>query len=331
MITIKKINVGIFSPSNNVLSFYKKRRVVGIRNLKEIGLNPIFSKNAIRTNSYTKNSISERINELNELLDKNVDLMIASIGGYLSVQLLDLIDFEKIKDKKVSFCGSSDITALLLALYVKTGMIMLYGPTYTVDLCNYGGIDEYTKDGLLSCYFQKNITYHPSNYKINEFIDWNELEKKEIIKKRVHKNNDWKIVKQGFAGGKLIGGNLSTILLILGSEYLPIDTFDGCILFLEDCETNINEFCSYLECLKLNGVFNKINGIIIGKFDSAEMNDNIGNLLNDYFQDYDIPIAYNIDFGHVSPILTLPIGANSVLNCIDDISLEIIFKRDISE
>lgn len=318
--------IGIISPSNNVIKYFPKRTKTGIENLKEIGFTPVFANNYTRENNYTKKSILERVEEINELLNNDIDLIMASIGGYLSIQLLDLIDYEKIKEKKITFCGYSDITALLLAIYVKTKQIMLYGPTYTVNLCDYGGIDEYTKETFLNCYEKKNFKYFPSPYSINEFIDWNELEKNYIIKNKTNKNNDWHIIQNGNSRGKLIGGNLSTMLLILGTEYLPLDTFNESILFLEDCETNINEFCSQLECLKLNGILNKVNGIIFGKFDTEEMNQNIDNFLKEYFKNYHIPIASNLDFGHVFPIFTLPIGATANFDCNNNrINLEVEF------
>lgn len=320
--------IGIISPSNNVLSYFPIRNKTGIKNLKQIGFEPVFSKNAIRENNYTKSSILERVQEINELINQDIDLIIASIGGYLSVQLLNLIDYEMIKKKQITFCGSSDITALLLAIYVKTNLIMLYGPTYTVNLSDYNEIDEYTKDSLLKCYMHENFKYLPSPYIINEFIDWNELEIAPKIKNRIKKSDDWHIIKNGRCKGKLIGGNLSTILLILGTEYLPVDTFDNSILFLEDCETNINEFCSYMECMKLNGVFDKVNGIIVGKFDTDEMNQNIDNYLRDYFQNYDIPIASNLDFGHIFPCFTLPIGATAKLDCSsNEINFNVMFNQ----
>lgn len=315
MIFIKSKKIGIISPSNNVLMYFPNRTKTGIDNLKEMGFDAVFSSNAYRENNYTKESTIDKILEINELIDQNIDLLIASIGGYLSIQLLKLLDYKKIKNKKITFCGSSDITALLLAIYVKTGVITLYGPTYTVNMCDYGGVDKYTKNSFMDCYNHKTTTYHPSEYEITEYIDWKELENKKIIKKRTFKKNDWHIIKEGKAEGKLIGGNLSTILLTLGTEFLPENTFDNSILFLEDCETNINEFCSYIECLKLHGVLDKVKGIIFGKFDTNNMNEKIDEFVLNYFKEYNIPIITNLDFGHICPIITLPIGAKANLSC----------------
>ena len=60
-----------------------------------------------------------------------------------------------------------------------------------------------------------------------------------------------------------------------------------------------------------------VTGIILGKFDLPEMNNEIEAFLNDYFKDYDKPVVCNIDFGHVFPILTLPIGRDANLECTD--------------
>ena len=312
---MKKLKVGIISPSNNFLGVFPKRTSVGIENTKKIGMDLVFSENAFRKNNYTEVSVRERIKEINDFLDSDIDMLLASIGGHTSIQVLDKIDYSKICKKHILICGFSDITALLIAAHVKTGAEMLYGPVYTVNLCDYGGIDEYTKNSLLDCISGKEITYEPSRYSINEYIDWGELEKKEIIKKRKKKQNDWIVINSGMAKGKLIGGNLKTLLLLLGTKYLPIKELDNKILFLEDCNTNILEFCSHLESLRLKGVFKRVNGIVFGKFDTDSMNNEIKQFLMDYMKKYNIPVICNVDFGHVFPILTLPIGREAVLKC----------------
>ena len=66
-----------------------------------------------------------------------------------------------------------------------------------------------------------------------------------------------------------------------------------------------------------------INGIMFGKFDTEKMNNGIGEFLREYFKEYNIPIIYNLDFGHVSPMLTLPIGAFCKINCDNEIDINI--------
>lgn len=312
---MSKMKIGIISPSNNFLRYFPNRNKTGINNFKDLDIDIVFSKNAFRDNNCSRESVDERLSEFNEMLDKDIDMIMASIGGYTSIQLLDKLDYSKIKEKNIPICGFSDITALLLAIYTKTRNEVLYGPVYTVNLCDYGGIDEYTKNSLFDIVNGKEVSLVPSEYIIDDYIDWSELEEKEIIKKKKNKDFDWIVIKEGEVSGKLIGGNLTTLLLILGTEYLPVEEFNDSILFLEECDTNISEFCSYLESLKLKGVLDKVKGIMIGKFDSREVNKEIKDFLIEYMKDYNKPVVCNMDFGHVFPVLTLPIGREATLKC----------------
>lgn len=310
-----KKKVGVISPSNNVLGIFPNRMKTGVKNLEELGLEVVFLDNAVRSNDYTKKSVEERVEEINKMIQEDVEVIFSSIGGYTSIEILDKIDYDTIKNKNITFCGFSDITAILLGIYSKTKKEVLYGPVYTVNLCDYGGVDEYTKDSLLKVLKGTREVLIPSTYQIIEYIDWKDLEEKEIIKRKEFKSNDWKVLKEGEATGKLIGGNLATLLLILGTEYLPVEEFNDSILFIEDCETNINEFCSYLESLRLKNVLSKVKGILIGKFDTKEMNEEIEDFLKDYMSTFNVPIIYNMDFGHVFPIMTLPIGRDAYIKC----------------
>ena len=312
---MNKRKIGFISPANNLLGIFPNRKKEGINNLKEISFDPIFSKNAIRK----KNRVEDRMKEMDEILDQEEDLIMATMGGNTSIQLLEKINYKKIKEKNV--------TALLLAIYSKTKVEMLYGPVFTVNICEVGGIDGYTKKYLLETLEGKEIECSPSTYKIDEYIDWSIQEVNPKVRERTPKEYDWKTIHEGKVEGKLIGGNLATLVLILGTEYLPVETFKDSILFLEDCETHINEFCSYLESLKLKGVFSQIKGIIIGKFDTKEMNDQVEDFLKDYFKEYSFPIACNLDFGHVYPIMTLPIGREASLECTNNKVLLTIHKK----
>ena len=306
-----KRKIGMISPAYNLLKVFPNRKREGIKNLKEIFMEPIFAKNAVRKT----NSVEDRLKELEEILDQEEDLIMATMGGHTSIQLIEKINYKKIKEKNIPFCGFSDITALLLAIYSKTKIEMLYGPVYTVNICEVGGMDGYTKKYLLDTLEGKEFTYEPSTYQIKEFIDWKDQEISPKIRDRVPKEYDWITIQEGKVEGKLIGGNLATLLLILGTEYLPVEEFQDSILFIEDCDTNIDEFTSYLESLKLKGVLSKVKGIIIGKFDTDDLNNKIEDFLKDYFNDSPIPIACNLDFGHVFPIMTLPIGRKATLEC----------------
>jgi muramoyltetrapeptide carboxypeptidase len=83
-----------------------------------------------------------------------------------------------------------------------------------------------------------------------------------------------------------------------------------------------------MESLRLKGVLDLVKGIIVGKFDSKEMNESIEAFLKDYLINYNIPVICNVDFGHVFPILTLPIGRMAKLECFNNEIKFIVNKKN---
>lgn len=215
-----------------------------------------------------------------------------------------------------------------MAIYVKTQKIMIYGPTFLAELCEYPQPFDYTWDYFLKIVNKQKIDYVQPNYEVTEYVDWKVQERKFVERKKERNKYEWKIFKKGIAQNAIIGGNLSSIITIIGTEYLPIDIFDSKILFLEDVDISIGEFDSFMQCLKLRGVFEKISGLIIGKFVERDNNEKIDELLTNFFADYYIPIIYNVDLGHTNPKITIPIGAIAKLECNDRINFSIIDYKE---
>ena len=314
----------IISPSNGVMKYFPNRVENGKKFIQNNGFHVNFCRNAFKSDSYYSANVEERIDDINEALrDSDTDIIMASIGGYNSNQLLNKLDYDKIEKSKKIFCGYSDITAILLAIHSKTGRIVLHGPTFVPEICEYPRPFDYTWDYFIKVANFEKVEYKMPKYVIKEFVDWKEQENKFIERKQEKNVEKWLISKNGKAEGKLIGGNLSTILTIIGTEYLPLEMFNDRIIFLEDVEVSIAEFDSFMYALKLRGVFKKVKGVIIGKFEDSKNNENIAPFLKDFFKDYNYPIIYNVDIGHTNPQLTLPIGAKAYLKCENDIKFGI--------
>lgn len=135
-------------------------------------------------------------------------------------------------------------------------------------------------------------------------------------------NNKRICVRKGeVTEGKLIGCNLNSILNLAGTEYFP--NFNNSILFIEAHKCNINLAVRNIQTLKNIGVFNKINGIVIGYIygfeDSNQIKINNINIpfekiLLDLTKEFDFPIIKTTDFGHNCPNCFLPIGITVRLN-----------------
>lgn len=125
----------------------------------------------------------------------------------------------------------------------------------------------------------------------DEWINWETYEKTKKTNK-----NEWIIFNKGEFNGTLIGGNLDTIVGIIGTEYMPKITEDT-ILLLEDVYTDLGRLYRNFTTLALHGIFDKIGGLIISKFETiGENSDVINDIINEFVGHRKIPILLNFDY-----------------------------------
>lgn len=315
--------IGIVSPASSVMSLYPNRVRNGIRFLESENYKVKFGKASFETNGYISSSRERRIEDINVFLqDPEVDIIIASIGGYNSNQLLQNLDYELIKNSKKIFCGYSDITAMLLAIHYKTGIKVIHGPTFLPELCEYPNPYDYTWEYFTKALSGEKFVYKEPLYNIKQYRDWREDEKQMLPKEKSYPVK-WKIYNKGKACGKTIGGNLQTLALLVGSDYCPVSFFENKILFLEDCCEKLARVDAILHSLKIRGIFDIIRGLVIGKFTKDEINLSVPALLSDLDISEHIPVIYDVDLGHTSPMISIPLGAVSKLEVDDNIFWEI--------
>jgi len=244
-------------------------------------------------------SSSERAKDFNEAFsDASVDIIIALHGGFSSNDILPHVDWDIVKNNPKPLVGYSDITVLCNAIFAKTGMKTYLGP----NLSTLGLADlwEYTFDSLFEA-INHNRPYllKPSKSYIDD--------------KQVYKTEPWLTVQDGTGEGILLGGNIQTLFLLQGTEFQS--SFDEhFILAIEDDslskEYTLHGFARNIESiLQLPNVRQNIRGILIGRFEknSKVTNESLTKLLvsKDLLG---IPIIANLDFGHTTPMATLPIG-----------------------
>jgi muramoyltetrapeptide carboxypeptidase len=123
----------------------------------------------------------------------------------------------------------------------------------------------------------------------------------------------------GTAKGSLIGGNMTIIYSLIGTE-LSYD-FKGNILFIEDIGEHIYKVDRMLHAFKLAGIFNQISGLILGGFTEMEDTDvpfgkTIEELVLDNVKDLGIPVAFNVPIGHISDNQAVVVGrtVNLIVN-----------------
>lgn len=278
-------------------------REIATRRLEEFGLRVTFGKHVMEDDDFRSSSIVSRIEDLHDAFrDTNVKLVLTVIGGFNSNQLLRYIDWELIRNNPKRFCGYSDITALSNAIYVKTGLMTFSGPHYST-LAELKHL-EYTLEYFERCHFHtKPIQVKPSTYWCDDawYLDQENRE--------VFPNDGWIVVNEGVAEGISIGGNLCTLNLLQGTEFMP--SLNNTILFLEDDEmSNPVTFDRDLQSLIHQHDFAGVQGLLIGRFQRASgLNMNLlRKIIASKRELNTIPVVANVDFGHTGPRLTLPVG-----------------------
>ena len=325
----QKLKIGdeirIIAPSRSMKVLKDDVIKLAIKRLEEIGLKVTFGKNVMKyKDEYFKcATIEERIEDLHEAFkDKNVKAIMTVIGGYNVNQILDYIDYKLIQENPKIICGFSDITALVNAIYAKTNVVTYLGVQFFNFGMKYGF--EYSMEYFKKMFFQNGeIKVSPSKQWSNDKWLKNQEDRNFI------NNEGMKIINEGEAEGKIIGGNLCTLNLLQGTEYMP--DLDNSILFIEDDgETGkafIKEFDRNLQSLLHCAKGKKIKGLVIGRAEEvSEMNyDKWKKIIESKSELQNIPIIINVDIGHTTPIFTFPIGGNANIVA-NDKNIEIKFS-----
>ena len=258
---------------------------------------------------YRSGTIAERAAEFNALLrDPEVDVLMATVGGFVSNALLPYIDYDAFARDPKPVVGHSDVTALLLALYQKTGVVTYYGPNLVTTFAQEPPFLQDSLRCLEMVLTREDATPlalpRPEFYS-DEPTDWaGGVTKKQPIP------NQWLCVQGGTAEGRLLGGNLNTLNCFMASPYMP-EFREGDILFLEDTEKWAAYSERYYSMMDICGVFDKISGIILGKhrkFDDQGTGRTQVDILLEVLHGRALPILAEVDCCHTIPMLTLPLG-----------------------
>lgn len=302
--------IGIFSPSSPVTAISPKRFARAKKYLENKGFVIVEGSRTGKQDFYRSGTIQERVEELNSLIrNPEIKCIMATIGGLNSNSLLPYIDYEIFKKNPKIIIGYSDVTAILLGIYAKTGITTFYGPAL---VASFGELPPYVDEtfSYFEDIFIKELRL-PHEYKNPEFwtdemIKWEEQEASKTSEK-----NELITLGEGKVIGRVIGGNLSTIGGFWGSPYMP-EIKKGDILFVEDSLKTAGIVEKNFAFLKVNGIFDKVAGVILGKhekFDDLGTGKKYYEIFQEVIGELDIPVLAEFDCCHTHPMFTLPIGA----------------------
>jgi len=257
----------------------------------------------------------KRAAEFNTLMaNSEIDIIIPPWGGELLVEILELIDFENIRNKWI--LGYSDISSLLLAITLKTGIATAHG-TNLIDLRGEFS-DETTAmwQSVLSTKTGESIIQRSSKHYQKE---WQHDNPTPCVF-HLTEQTLWKTVANHKVKiqGRLLGGCIDIIRHLIGTPFGDVQNFrnqhinrEPVIWYLENCEMNTADLRRSLVQMKLAGWFDHCSGLLFGRSPANTPVDNytVEDVYQDLAAELDIPIIYDIDCGHVPPQITFINGA----------------------
>jgi len=290
--------VGVVSPSSAI--FETEPYEIARENLEAMGLKVKFGAFVKGRYGHLAGTDEERAGELNEMFrDDNIQAVMALRGGSGAARILDKLDYETIKNNPKIFIGYSDITALHLAIFEKTGLVTFHGPL-AVSTWNNFSFDHFKR--LL--FDKEKITFTNPTDKGDNLVQ---------IENRI------RTIREGEASGRLIGGNLSVLTGIMGSAYFPSD-WEGNILYLEDIGEQIYAVDRMMSQLQLGGVLDKISGFVFGKCTSCKPGGSgygsltMEEVMDHYIKPLNIPAFSGAMIGHIDDNITIPNGLKAKIN-----------------
>jgi muramoyltetrapeptide carboxypeptidase len=269
--------------------FDQKAFEAGIAVLKSMGYQVKIPESIFRAQGYLAGSDAERAELLMNLFaDESVKAIVCARGGFGSMKLLPLLDFEAILANSKILLGFSDITTLLVAIYQQCGIVTFHGPLVT----SLGKGSEKTVSALMDAISSyKPLVLTPS---------------KSVV------------LNAGQASGPVIGGNLATLTHLIGTSYEP--AFERHLLFLEDRGEAPYRIDRMLSQLHLSGRLDGVAGVILGTFEECGSLEDVYAIVKEVFRHTGIPVLAGFELGHGTENITVPMGLHADLDT-DDASL----------
>ncbi|GAB6100494.1 LD-carboxypeptidase [Halanaerocella petrolearia] len=307
--------IGFYSPSSPATNTAPKRFQRAKEYLKKKGFNLLAGRLTGKRDFYRSGNIKDRAKELNELIrNPEIKCIMSVIGGTNSNSILPYIDYEAFKKNPKIMIGYSDVTAILLAIYAKTGIKTFYGPALIPSFGEFPPFVHETYNYFSDILIEEQsfpYIYEQPKCWTDEHINWEEKEREKVKNK-----NEWITVNKGKVVGRVIGGNLNAMTGIWNSQYMP-KIKKGDILFIEDTMKTASHMEKLFLLLRVSGVFDKISGIVLGKhelFDDQGTDREPYEILEEVLRQKDIPFLAKFDCCHTHPMFTLPIGSKIELD-----------------
>ncbi|MFP4410540.1 S66 peptidase family protein [Coleofasciculus sp.] len=252
--------------------------------LSQLGLKTKLGTHLFDQYGYLAGQDADRAADVNAMFaNSSVQAVLAMAGGWGCNRILPLLDYELIRQNPKIIIGYSDVTSLLLAIYTHSNLITFHGPLGT-STWNWFSIQHLQR-----------ILFDGAAMTLQNLL-----------------STPVETITNGKARGRLVGGNLSLVAAMVGSDYLP--DWQNSILFVEDIREEVYRIDRLLTQLKLAGILDQVAGFIFAQCTNCpagEANEpslTLRQVLADHIKPLGIPAWYGSMIGHIQDKFTVPIG-----------------------
>ncbi|MFT7472836.1 MAG: muramoyltetrapeptide carboxypeptidase [Kiritimatiellia bacterium] len=291
------MTVGLVTPASNVPEDEELHAAMDL--VRSLGFSAVPATNLFSRTQYLAGTDEQRADDLNSMFaNPDIDAIFCVRGGYGSGRLLRYLDYELIAANPKIIMGYSDITAILNAIYLRTGLVTFHGPIAG------GNFSDYTYDQ-----YKKVLIDPAQSVRIGEPPEF------ETRPGVVEWENRLTTIVPGVAEGHLIGGNLSLMVTLLGTPFEP--QFEGALLFLEDVDEPPYSVDRMLTHLWMAGKLEQVAGIVLGKFTDDGYDSNtfsMEEVLRDRLEPLGIPTLRGAMIGHIEDKTVVPLGVRARLD-----------------
>lgn len=285
--------VGLVNPA----TFSEPKEIEDLRKiLSQLGLNVKLGKHLFDRYGYLAGRDAERAADVNAMFgDTSVNAILAVQGGWGGNRILPLLDYKLIRENPKILMGYSDVTSLLLAVYSQSGIVTFHGP---LGASNW---NQFSVGWVKQILFEGEAVMLRNPMEGEMGLDRKKMQPALLVE----------TITAGKARGRLVGGNLSVLAAMVGSNYLP--SWEGVILFVEDIGEEVYRVDRLLTQLKLAGILDKISGFIFGQCTDCDPENPLESLsLSQVFLDVikplGVPAWYGAAIGHIADKWTVPLG-----------------------
>lgn len=294
---VRGMRVGLVAPASPPREAEGVRYAIDV--LQSFGFEVVEGQHLWARNQYLAGTDRQRAEDVNRMFsDASIDAIFCLRGGYGTSRILPFLDYEAITRNPKIITGFSDITGLILAIHARTGLVTFHGPVAQQGFSDYT-LAEFRKV-MMDPMAPVTIGSPPP------------IEQREGL---VESKNRITRFVGGKARGRLIGGNLSLLVNLIGTPYEP--EFTDRILFLEDVDEAPYRVDRMLTQLWLAGKLQQVAGVTLGKFTKAEVDNNTFSLeevFEQRFVELGVPAIRGLMIGHVSDRASVPLGVEAELD-----------------